>query len=689
MALVDVGIKGLEFDVPDHWGEDQVRAETRTRYPFLFPDLVEQSRAAQAAAATPPPPQIDLSTAVMAPPELTPAPELPPRYQPPTEVVQEQTTTDPLQAYYESKFPTARPPRTDQPGFLEALAKEYLGTVGSAVPSMAESYRMLDAATGGGLVSDLLSRGLPALAPSAAAERVEAIRLGDPMFEAARNFRQQVADTYDYNRTALPAPVQKAAEWIGGGLGSTTTFLPAALLPGPMSAFGVGGGLSFNTAYEEARAKGADPLTALAQSAAGAGIEGGSEYVLGLPGKISKLFGKGPKSKEMIAEAIRKGAEPLLRTLGEVIGQEGLEEVISGTAKDLMAAYVTKSDPSRGLNHPLDFLARRLDDFMGGAVGGAAFTPAVRAGNRAASVDAQIQRAQQPVQQTPPQQAPKLNEDAIRRLPRVRARARGVFATQLDEAARRQSGEGVQAVADKMVDLGYEPGEVRRMAQDSVDRLWTPRAQVVPEGFKPLETTPSMGPDTFERIRTELSIPKDVEVLFDTTSVPTIRTEDGKLYTLPGFWDGTRITVWTHNIQNEAHLRAVLAEENNHRLISSVEGQEMLRKFLADHPVSELMQAAPEWLRKELVKYQTKPALEVSDEFVAKLGAEPAWKRWSAEWLARAKRFLGMKLTADQSARLLLRQLHLGNLTFASPGAKPVEVAPETDRKSTRLNSSH
>ena len=43
MALVDVGIRGLEFEVPDDWSESQVTSATQARYPFLFPDLVARA----------------------------------------------------------------------------------------------------------------------------------------------------------------------------------------------------------------------------------------------------------------------------------------------------------------------------------------------------------------------------------------------------------------------------------------------------------------------------------------------------------------------------------------------------------------------------------------------------------------------------------------------------------------------
>ena len=290
MATVDVGIPGLEFDVPNDWGESQVQGAIKTRYPFLFPELVEASRRAGEVAPVPGP--IEIAPGAMqpsetlpplAPPEPAPTPTPPPLVRPPA--------PDAAEAYYREKFPQPTQPTLGTPSFLEAVAKEYARTVGTTLPSLIQSARLADAALGTGAAADFVSRGPEALAESEINKRVESARNLDALFELARNYQGDVEKSYDYNRNYLPAYEQKPAEWIGSGLGSATVFLPSAVL-GPVGPLALGAGMSFAPAYEQARAKGASPKAALRQAAIEAATEAASEYFLGVPGMLARRMSK-------------------------------------------------------------------------------------------------------------------------------------------------------------------------------------------------------------------------------------------------------------------------------------------------------------------------------------------------------------------------------------------------------------
>jgi hypothetical protein len=755
MALVDVGVRGLEFEVPDDWNESQVRDMTRTRYPFLFPDLVEASRNPP-PAPEPVPGPIEIPAAALAPVEVLPppAPLLPP-------------PVDAAEAAYRDKFGVRSPTTTGTPSFGEALLKEYLGTVSSAVPSTLESTRLLDAAFGSQALADLANSGLSALPPSRAAVRVEAARNLDPMFEEMRRLRAAGESEYDYNRNALPAWQQKPAEWLGSGLGSMTAFLPS-VLAGPAGPLGLGIGMSFSPAYEEARRSGASPEAALTQALIESGLEAGSEYVFGGAGRLTRMLsrkapkGAGAEAKKAFEEALRLAGEPLVKTLAKAIGFEGAEEVISGAFKDLSAAYFTKTDKSRGLNGTtkdpvtgvetpnwLRYVGRRLDDFMGGAAGGAGFVPAIRSGQKAApaalnpspappnarladrrgtpnptpSAPEPIEvpaAALGPVEVLPPlAEAPPLATDRLRTSPRVRARALGTFRIALDDAAQRRDQDGLVAVGLRMRDSGYTDDEIHGYIDASVARFWekpspdtTIRVRIprsgetlsegrnkpVTEEARTIEGRPDEQLDearmraedaarmgakrvaargkitayTVDRVRKAMGIPDDVEIVVNTTEVGASTGADGRTYTRPGLWADGKITIWARNIRSEEHLRRVLAEENNHRILGTPDGQRALKRFLAEVPVADMVAGAAPWLQSELAKYEGRPDLEITDEFVAKLGSDPTWKRVLGEWYAMLRNKLGMRLSDTSAARLLLRQVREGKVSVA-----PVVAAAE------------
>jgi len=689
MALVDVGIRGLEFEVPDDWSEDQVNQVTRTRYPFLFPDIV----AAREQAAKPPtiddlaPGPLTIAPGAMGPrpealpvtPSVSPAPPAAPTLPPPA---------DPMEAAFRDRFPTPAP-ATGTPSFLEALSKEYLRTVSGAAPTAVESLRMAQNAFGPGALADYLTK------PKSdddwlarMALRAEAARL-DPMYTGAREMRQAADQAYDYNRKALPAWQQKPAEWLGSGLGSATTFIPATVLGVP-GIFGMSAALTFSPAYEEARRQGATPEQALLQAITESAAEGLSELALGAPGKIARILKKAPPAAEdTFKKAVKEAAESRLKTLAKTVGQEAVEEPISGTASDISAAYITGTDTSRGVSNKKqikEFIGRRVDDFMGGAAGGLVFTPVARAAMRQ-ELNREVEALKEKTRRTPPRlgQPTVFTRDDYRRGMRAAAfkdfsdgtpgysegDAVSVLSKNMNGVAQRMRDEGYsnQEIEDA---VGWAVNEVEKVVSKASEEAAIENEEARTEDFTPKE---------FQDAVKAAGIPKEVRVDFNTSDAKTIES-GGRRYYLPGVWDGSKITVWTRNVRSYAHLVAVLKEENNHRIISTKAGQAALDEFLAKFPVDQMLASGPEWLRKELTKYEVGDRV-LADEFIAKLGAETTWKQWVAQARIFFKKLFGRELTAEETARVLLRQLQRGKFSVApvapTPVAEPEEpAAPAT-----------
>lgn len=261
------------------------------------------------------------------------------------------------------------------PGVAETTAREMAGALSSLVPNLVQSGVMVNRALGptaaGRYAAETLARGRVEN-PLSAAGRYAAEAVEDPVYQLAKS----LTGYYDYDRSVVPEEQQAISQVVGGGVGSAMTSLPA-ILAGPVGIAAVLGGQGIGPSTEQFLERGADPGRAFAQGMIEGGIEAGSEYVLGLPGKIARRLGLAPQMSaalKPIADRVDQAFRSWVGELGLNMTQEGLEEMIAGTASDLSAAYLTGADP----NALEGMLERRLMEFAGGAVGGAVFTPVSR-----------------------------------------------------------------------------------------------------------------------------------------------------------------------------------------------------------------------------------------------------------------------------------------------------------------------
>lgn len=187
---------------------------------------------------------------------------------------------------------------------------------------------------------------------------------------------------YDTRLAELPEGVKQTVDFLGNTTGSVVASLPATV--GGLPALMATSLATFAPSFDEAISKGASPGKAYAHAINSTLAEAGSEYLGGAAARTSKFLGKMPflpdalrkffdiGPRDALKEAIKEGAMSVLKRLGRTATAEGLEEVASTLAQRTSAALLF--DPTQ-LTNTSALISDMFWSFMGGAVGGAMFTP--------------------------------------------------------------------------------------------------------------------------------------------------------------------------------------------------------------------------------------------------------------------------------------------------------------------------
>jgi hypothetical protein len=218
--------------------------------------------------------------------------------------------------------------------------------------------------------------GQPMANPVDAMSRYMAGARRTPVYQGLEDVARAMRDFYTYDRTNVPEEQQAISEAIGGGVGSALGY--AATIPtGIAGLLPLALGQSVAPTAEKYLDQGVPAERAIPQALIGGGIEAGSEFVLGVPGKIARRLGLAPQMAKVlkpIADNVDRVVKSWVGEVGAGMAQEGVEEMISGLATDLSAAYLTGADPN-AMDNMLD---KRIQEFIGGAIGGAVIGPAAR-----------------------------------------------------------------------------------------------------------------------------------------------------------------------------------------------------------------------------------------------------------------------------------------------------------------------
>ena len=265
------------------------------------------------------------------------------------------------------------------PGIASTIGSEMGAALSRVAPDVLRSAMMVNAGFGPGAagqyVAEAIARGRPEN-PATAATRYAAGVRQNPAYQGLESIAQAMQQYYDYDRTNVPEEQQQISQALGGGVGSALGY--AATIPlGAAGLVPFALGQTIAPAAEGYLDKGVDPSRAIPQALIEGGVEAGSEFVLGLPGKIARRLGLAPEMTKVlkpIAERVDRVVKSWVGEVGLGMTQEGVEEMISGLAGDLSAAYLTGADPQALDN----MLAKRMQEFVGGAVGGAVIGPAAR-----------------------------------------------------------------------------------------------------------------------------------------------------------------------------------------------------------------------------------------------------------------------------------------------------------------------
>jgi hypothetical protein len=265
------------------------------------------------------------------------------------------------------------------PGIASTIGSEMGAALSRVAPDVLRSAMMVNAGSGPGAagqyVAEAIARGRPENPVTAATRYAAGVRQ-NPAYQGFESIAQAMQQYYDYDRTNVPEEQQQISQALGGGVGSALGY--AATIPlGAAGLVPFALGQTIAPAAEGYLDKGVDPSRAIPQALIEGGVEAGSEFVLGLPGKIARRLGLAPEMTKVlkpIAERVDRVVKSWVGEVGLGMTQEGVEEMISGLAGDLSAAYLTGADPQALDN----MLAKRMQEFVGGAVGGAVIGPAAR-----------------------------------------------------------------------------------------------------------------------------------------------------------------------------------------------------------------------------------------------------------------------------------------------------------------------
>lgn len=501
------------------------------------------------------------------------------------------------------------PPPEERPSLLRQFGEQVASAVGTAVPNA-----------------------LSFLAP----------QLFD---EYAKGMQEWYQPTPAQNPSLLERGLQVAGSAIGS-LVPTVAAIPLGV-PGAVAA------TFLPTAGQErleALDQGASPLRAYAQGAISGGVEALSERF----GGIGKITGPGR----------------LATLTAKDIVKEPVSEMLSQAGQDLSAAYLTGTDPSRGLSS--QFLERQAEAAFGGLVGAGVMGPVQGIARRQLrnQLTTQAEELQTQLAKDPG------NATLIGQLAQTHAGlAQLVETTPSAPATPEERLNIVRKVGFKDDEVQFSDApkwDFTPLTETDKGLLTGYGIEVGRDGTKALlSAVPA--PEVLPKLQQALvlagftSADKGVSL----EGVQPVRTvAEADLST-------GKVTLHGVNLP-PAKLEQELREERVHMLINRTElGQRLFEEFTRDRALT------PKEL-KDLSLYEQRQGesgdqynRRLADEFIAKLDRDTGWWRPRVQtFVARVKELLGMQLTNQQAGRILLRNLKRGTGTGTGAVGVRESVAP-------------
>lgn len=438
-----------------------------------------------------------------------------------------------------------------------------------------------------------------------------------------------------YRPTPVPNPslLERGLQVAGSAIGSLVPTVAAIPLgvPGAIAA------TFLPTAGQErleAVDQGASPLRAYAQGAISGGVEALSERF----GGIGKITGPGRLANLTAKDFVK----------------EPVSEMLSQAGQDLSAAYLTGTDPSRGLSK--EFLGRQAEAAFGGLVGAGVMGPVQSISRRQlrSQLTEQAEDLQTKLNQNPG------DATLIGQL----AQTHAGLAQLVDEtpsapatpAERLNVVRKVGFTADEVQFNDAPKWDFTPLAETDKGLLTGYGIEIGRDGTKALLSA-EPAPEVLPKLQQALVLAgfTSADKGVDLTGVrPTRIVAEADLGT-------GKVTLHGSNLSPEK-LEQELREERAHMLLNRTElGKKLLDDFHRDRPLTPQEQADLKLYDQRQGESGGEYSRRLADEFIAKLNRDTSWWRPRVqELVARVKDFLGMQLTNPQAGRLLLRNLRRG-----------------------------